>query len=53
MINDIVQALGEYTPIILDDGTVVTNWAQIAAYVLVVIAVYCLFRIIARVVVPK
>lgn len=46
IINEIVNVLGEYTPVILEDGSVCVNYAQIAGYALVILFTYSFFKVL-------
>lgn len=52
MINEIVEVLGSYTPIIID-GKSYTNWGQIAAYVIICICLYGLITLLGRLVIKR
>lgn len=49
IVNQIVEIIGEYTPIVVD-GTVCTNWGQVAAYALIYSVTVILFSVIGRLV---
>lgn len=52
IVNEIVAVIGEYQPIIID-GVAYTNWAQIAAYLLVISFTTGLFSLVGRLVIKK
>lgn len=53
IIEEITAIIGEYTPIILEDGSVCVNYAQIAGYALIVLFTYSFFKILGKMVSKK
>lgn len=49
MINELVELLGVYEPIVIN-GEGFVNYGQVAAYALIIVSVWSVFRIIGKVI---